>query len=187
MNENELDFEEWYKSLEEFSKGMNNDSQKKSKDDEGGNFYGAGGFGYIRSSKSKKSLVYQESAEYNSSCNRWFEYLKGGFSCEADSDLEDDWYALYRADFDRKHPRITYKEAYYRFTYGNTRDEIADVMFLLIEQNRGKSRTFSFDMENITKQEFQKYFEAIEHWHCTGELNVGEFKGTPPFTTWKQN
>lgn len=187
MDKYEKEFNEWYESLKKFSEGLGHTSREEPEEEVVGNPYGAGGFGFIRSATSKKSLVYQESAEYNSSCNRWFEYLKGGFSCEADSDLEDDWYALYRADFDRKHPRITYKEAYYRFTYGNTRDEIADVMFLLIEQNRGKSRTFSFDMENITKQEFQKYFEAIEHWHCTGELNVGEFKGTPPFTTWKQN
>ena len=57
-------------------------------------------------------------------------------------------------------------------------------MFLLIVQNHGKRKTFSFDLENVTKQEYQKYFEAIENWHCTGELNVGPYSGMPAYGQW---
>lgn len=187
MNNNNMNFDEWYKCLEEFCEGLTHDSQEECEyeDDVCGNPYGAGGFGFIRSATSKRSLVYGDSAEYNRSCNRWFEYVTSGFSCGADGDYEDDWYALDREDFDRKHPRISYKEVYYRFTYGNTRDEIAEAMFLLIEQNKGKHRTFSFALENITKQKFQKYFEAIENWHCTGELNIGPYSGLPAYGPWR--
>ncbi len=185
---NNADFDEWYKSLAEFCEGITPIFQEgEYKDDTYGNPYGAGGFGFIRSATSKRSLVYKEIAEYNPRCNKWFEYITYGCSCGADCDYEGDWYALDRDDFDRKHPRIVYKEAYYRFTYGDTRDEVAEAMILLIDHNKGKSRMFSFNLENITKQEFQEYFEAIENWHCTGELNIGPYHGLPAYGPWRKH
>ena len=185
--DNETNFDEWYERLEEYRAGLNSHLQEEQEEDVSGNLHGAGGFGFIRSATSKKSLVYKEIAEYNRSCNRWFEYIASGFSCSADSDYEDDWYALDREAFDRKHPRIIYKEAYYRYTYGNSREEITEALILLIEKNKEKHRTFSFNLENITKQEFQKYFEAIEKWHCTGELNIGPYSGAPAYGPWRSH
>ena len=186
---NGANFDEWYKSIAEFCEGLNHNSPNERKREDVVNRppCGAGGFGFIRSATSKRSLVYREIAEYNRSCNRWFEYITGGFAGAADADYEDDWYALDRDDFDRKHPHIVYKEAYCRFTYGNTRDEIAEAMFLLIVQNHGKRKTFSFNLENISKQEFDEYFAAIESWHCTGELNIGPYSGLPAYGPWRKH
>lgn len=71
-----------------------------------------------------------------------------------EEDLEEDWFAIYREDFDHKHLYTICKEAYYHFTYGNTREEIAEGRILLIEKNKDKNRTFSIELNKILLQVF---------------------------------
>lgn len=149
------------------------------------NPYGAGGFGFIRSSKKRKALPYKECAEWGKKSQRWFEHIQSSFSCGADENAEEDWYALDREGYDIRHPYIEYKEAYYHFRYGKTKAEIAEAIFLLIEKKGNMNRTFSFDLDNISLQELKEYITAIEEWHRTGELNIGEFNGNPRFSSWK--
>ena len=92
-----------------------------------------------------------------------------------------------RDDYDDRHPHLAYKEAYYHFRYGKTKAEIAEVMFLLSEKNGRMSRTFDFDLDNISLQELKEYIVAIEEWHRTGEQNIGAFSGEPRFGPWHEH
>lgn len=102
-----------------------------------------------------------------------------------EEDLEEDWLAIYREDFDHKHLYTICKETYYHFTYGNTREEIAEGRILLIEKNKDKNRTFSIELNKILLQEWNEYVTAVENWHRTGERNIGSYQGIPNYEPWK--
>lgn len=171
---------------EEYFALVEKEGQRKQDPDPTEKPYGAGGFGFIRSSKKKKALPYKESAEWDKESQRWFEYVQGAFSCGADEDAEEDWYALDRQDYDCRHPHIAYKEAYYHFRYGKTKAEVAEAIFHLIEKNGNMDRTFRFNLDNVSMQELEEYITAIEGWHRTGKLNIGNFSGEPKFGPWKE-
>lgn len=187
MTLEEMDVEYFLEHAEEvFALAKKEGWTKPNKDVLLENPYGAGGFGFIRSAKRKKALVYKELAEWDPVSKRWFESVGGSFSCGADENAEEDWYALDRQDYDSKRPHIAYKEAYYHFRYGRTKAEVAECLFLLIEKNGHMVRTFSFDLENVTVQELKEYKAAVEEWHRTGELNIGDFRGEPHFGSWRK-
>ena len=54
------------------------------------NPYGAGGFGFIRSSKKRKALPYKNCAEWDKKSQRWIEHIRSSFSCGADETAEED-------------------------------------------------------------------------------------------------
>ena len=152
-----------------------------------GNPHGAGRYGYIRSSEEREALISDESAQYDTDSKRWFEYIQCGYACGRDGIASREWDDLYLDEFYKSRPQVSYKEAYYDFQYGVTRNRISDVMIILKEKQGDRHRTFDFDLSKISMKEFEAYLAAIEEWHRTGELNIGPYKGVPNYDRWYPN
>ena len=152
-----------------------------------GNPHGAGRYGYIRSSEDHGALIAGEKARYDADSKRWFEYIQCGYACGRDGIASQEWDDLYLDEFYKSRPQVSYREAYYDFQYGFTRNQISDVMIILKEKQSDRHRTFDFDLSKISMKEFEAYLAAIEEWHRTGELNIGPYKGVPNYDRWYQN
>ena len=186
MNNNEMNFDEWRKCLEEFCEDVNDDSQEE-QDDACGNPYGAGRYRYIRSSQDSNALFLGKEAGFDPEYNLWIEYMGCGYACWRDGKAltEADEIDLY--EFHRKHPRINCRESYIDYEYGNTRDEVAYAFVCLTEYRGTMDRCFSFSLTDIPLQEVEKYIDAMERWHRTGEFNVGPYNGSPAYDPWEKH
>lgn len=187
MDPNNMSFEEWMKYMDENFGSEASDSQISCPDEEYGNPYGAGRYGYIRSSKDNSYLFLGDEAGFDPEYNLWYEYIGCGYACERDGialqEADDmDLFYLYK-----EYPDMTCKESHYDFTYGNTRDEVSWASFSLTEHEGGKKRTFYFHLENISMLEAKEYVAALEKWHRTGELNIGPYNGSPTYNPWEQD
>ena len=184
----EMDIEEIKKLMEEYCVDdmLNSDDRLDESEDVSGNPYGAGRYGYIRSSKNSKFMILGDEAKYEPEFNMWFEYMGCGYACWRDGKAlqEADEIDLYL--FHDKHPKINCKESFYDFEYGNTRNDVAYALFILTEYKGTLYRTFHFNLQNITLQKSKEYIAAIEAWHHTGELNVDSFNGIPQFSFWRR-
>lgn len=150
-----------------------------------GNPYGAGRYGYIRSSEDCDALISGRDARFELSCNRWIEHIWCGYACWRDGKANQEWDDLYRAEILENHPSITFMEAFYELEYGDTRDQVANAWFLLEDHKANRHRFFDFEINNVSMQEFEEYIGALENWHMTGELNAGPYTGVPMFGPWK--
>ena len=150
-----------------------------------GNPYGAGRYGYIRSSEDCDALISGRDARFELSCQRWIEHIWCGYACWRDGQADQEWEDLYRDKFSKEHPLITYKEAFYEFEYGDTRDRVDNAWFFLEEHKEHQKRFFEFEINNVSMCEFEEYIAAIERWHMTGELNIGPYEGIPTFGPWE--
>ena len=150
-----------------------------------GNPYGAGRYGYIRSSEDCEAMILGRKACFELSCNRWIEHIWRGYACWRDGKAELEWDGLYRDEFLEEHPLISYMEAFYELEYGNTRDEVATAWFCLKDRKGKKHRAFHFEISNVSMQEFDEYIAALKKWHMTGELNIGAYTGVPEFGPWQ--
>ena len=149
-----------------------------------GNPYGAGRYGYIRSSEDREALLSDENVEYDASSKRWFEHIWCGYACGRDGIAFQEWDELELDAFYKERPHVNYREGYYDFQYGFTRKRISEVFFILKEKKGSKDRTFSFQLKRISMKKFEEYLAAIEEWNRTGELNIGPYKGVPNYDRW---
>ena len=184
MDPNNMSFEEWMKYMDENFGSEASDSQSSCPDEEYGNPYGAGRYGYIRSSKNCKALIRGKNAQFNSEHNRWFEHIRCAYTCWRDGRAEQEYDDMYRDQLEKKRPLISYREAFYELEYGNSRDEVASMMVILTDCTKGNHRSFHFDLDNITMHEAQEYIDALENWSYTGELNIGPYRGIPAYGPW---
>lgn len=184
-NVEEMDFEEWYAYMEELYKERMQNSQEEIEEAECGNPYGAGRYGFIRSSKDWQALIRGKEAEFRPESNRWFEHIYCCYSCWRDgqADLEFDGEA--RDKFDEEHSLANYMEAFYELEYGDTRNQVAEVSFHLSEHEGPKYREFHFDLKDISKDQLEECFVAIEKWQCTGKLELWHFSTYPCVGPWK--
>ena len=150
-----------------------------------GNPYGAGRYGYTRSSKDSEAMLFGTEARFEAECGRWFEYMGGGYACWRDGK------ALQEADdadlyyFHRDNPEIECRESMYDFEYGDTRDDVSHAFFYIAEYEKNRYRTFSFSLDDISRQEMNEYIEAMEKWHVTGEFDAGPYRGIPNYGPWE--
>ena len=150
-----------------------------------GNPQGAGMYCIIRSSEDSGAMWLGDRAEFNVECGRWFEYMGCGYGCWRDGKYlqEADDMDLYY--FHRDHPEIKCREAMYDFQYGDTRDDVSYAFVFLAEYEEKRVRTFSYSLDDISREEMNLHIEAIKKWHATGELNVGPYSGIPEYRPWE--
>lgn len=148
------------------------------------NPYSAGQYGAIQSSEDRDALFTGDDSKFDTASNRWFEDYWCGYSCRHNGRESIEWYYDDRAEFYSKRPQACYKESFYDLVYGETRNQIADVMFVLTETQGEKYRFFRIHLENITMKEFEEYWTAMENWHRTGKLNIGPYQGVPNYSHW---
>ncbi len=151
-----------------------------------GNPYGAGRYGYIRSSEDCDALISGRNARFELSCNRWIEHIWCGYASWRDGKADQEWDDLFRDEFRQKHPLINYKEVFYELEYGDTRDQVPYAWFLLEECEGNKNRWFNFGVNNVSMQDFEEYIAALERWHMTGELNIGPYNVSLSFSPWRE-
>lgn len=86
-----------------------------------------------------------------------------------------DYDGMERHEHDRKLKTESYKDVFYYLQYGDTRDQVAYVEFFMSEYEGSGKREFDFTLENISMQQFDACIAAIENWHYSGELVLGDF------------
>lgn len=183
MNNLDLDFEEWCKSLEELWEAEGGDSDVKYAGSD--NCCGAGRYGFIRSSENWEALIRGKEAEFRPEADRWYEHIYCGYASWRDGDADLEWVGMSRDQFKKEHPLIRYREAFYDFQYGKTRTQVAFASFWLKEYEGPKYRKFDFNLKDITMQQMEEYLTALESWSLSGELNVGPYSGIPAYKAWK--
>lgn len=152
---------------------------------ENGNPYGAGQYGYTRSSGNSEAMIFGTAATFDETCGRWFEYMGCGYACVRDG------IALQEADdadlyyFHRDNPTISCRESMYDLQYGDTREDVSYGFIFLAEYEATRFRTFSFSVDDISMHDMNEYIDAVEKWHITGEFNVGPYNGIPEYRPWE--
>jgi hypothetical protein len=149
-----------------------------------GNPRGAGVYGYIRSAEDSDFMMLGEEARYDSDSNRWFEYMGCGYACWRDGKALQDADDFDLQYFHDAHPRMRCRESFHELEYGNTRDDVSHALFLLMEYDKSKSRTFSFNLDNVTMAQAKEYIAAVEEWHITGDLRIGALTFSPCCGPW---
>ena len=184
MDINKMDFEEFMEHADEYFDFDEEDSQEIDEEAPVGNPRGAGRYRYTRSSQDSNALFLGKEAGFDPEYNLWIEYMGCGYACWRDGKAltEADEIDLY--EFHRTHPLINCKESYIDYEYGNTRDEVAYAFVCLTEYRGTMHRCFSFSLTDVSLQEVEKYIDAIEMWHRTGEFNVGPYSGSPAYDPW---
>ena len=185
MDNNEMIFDEWHKTLAEFCEGLNHDVTEEYEED--GNPSGAGRYGFIRSSEDCEALIRGKNAEFRPESNRWFEHIYCGYACWRDGQAELEYDDIEREEFHKEHPQIHYKEAFYDFQYGDTWDSVATASFWLEEREGPMYREFHFNVKDITRKQLDECFTAIENWQCTGELILWHFSTFPCTGPWRKH
>ena len=186
MENNEMNLDEWRKCLEEYFEGEDWDSWEESEENVSGNPYGAGRYGFIRSAENCEFLIRGKKAEFRPESNRWFEHISCGYACWRDGDAELEYDAAAREDLYKKYPQMSYKEVFYNFEYGETRDCVACASFWMEEVEKAMYREFHFDLEDITVQQLEECFAAIENWHDTDEFQLWHFALHPCTGPWRK-
>ena len=132
----------------------------------------------LRSSTDKRAMIWGH-PKYDKSCGRWFESMSGGFCSWRDSSALQEADELDILDFRDRYPRIKVRESSLEFRWSED-GEIAEEASVFLQVYSGKkSNCFSFRMENATKQEQEQLKQAIQDWHCKGEIKFGRFRCTP--------
>lgn len=185
MENYETDFDAWYAYMTEAYEERTRDSQEECEEAAHGNPYGAGRYGFIRSSEDWKALIRGKEAEFRIESGRWFEHNYCCYSCWRDGQADLEFDGVARDEFDKEHPLTNYMEAFYELEYGDTQDQISEVSFHLSEHEGPKYREFHFDLKDITEDQLEECFAAIEKWHCTGELELWHFSTYPCIGQWK--
>jgi hypothetical protein len=187
--------EEFQKQLEEFVREWNeyhgitqaeSDAQWQEDEDLAGNPYGAGFYTFIRSAEDSAWMMMGDEARFDSASNTWFEYMGCGYACERDGIglQEADEIDMYH--FHKEHPQMKCRETFFDLVYGRTRDEVALGLFVLTEYDGAKSRSFSFDLKDVTLAQAKEYVALVEAWHATGELCLGPLKCNPCQGPWHE-
>jgi hypothetical protein len=148
--------------------------------------YDVGRYQYVRSSKDKFAMMWEEEAMFDASSNRWFERFGCSYACRRDGMalFEEDEYDL--LGFHINHRRINCKESFFEIEYENKDSDIAYGYFCLTEYVGRKHRSFHFNFRNLSAEEFAAYVSAVEDWHLTGELNIDKYSGVPPYAPWER-
>lgn len=150
-----------------------------------GNPQGAGMYCTIRSSQDSAAMLLGDRADFDIHCSRWFEYMGCRYENWRDGKYQqeaDDTDLYY---FHCDHLEINCRESMYDFQFGDTRDDVSYAFVFLAEYEEKRVRTFSFSLDDISRQEMNEYIEALKKWHATGELNVGPYSGVPEYRPWE--
>jgi hypothetical protein len=145
-----------------------------------------GSYHIIRSSESKSAMICWNTPKYNKSSKRWFEASGCGFASWRDAKYLQETDDLEMEEFRLKHPEFPVKESFWEIEYGKKPEIIAKVWIFLVEYENGRSRSFSFDLKNINKQEWKKWEDAVEGWHATNELVTPHFSCYPCCGPWEE-
>lgn len=151
-----------------------------------GNPDGAGRYGYIRSAKDYNDLISGKDARFDAESKRWFEHIYCGYACWRDGKASQEFDGVFLDEFEKEHPQAWYKEVFYDFQYGDTRDHVSLAIFWLTENEGEKYRDFTFELKDTTMKRLEECLVAVEKWHCTGELAFDDFSFTPCYGQWKK-
>ena len=132
----------------------------------------------LRSSTDKRAMIWGY-PKFDKSCGRWFESMGGGFCSWRDIGAfrEEDELDVLR--FRERYPKIVVRESTLEFRWSEDGQTAEDATVFLQTYRGEKSSCFSFSMENATKLEQEQLKQAIQDWHCTGEIEFGRFKCSP--------
>ena len=180
MNEKDMEMEEFQRSLDEFCAGTEETYVSPFRPD-------VGRYRIIRSSEDENAMLYWNMPEFDKSCGRWFESCGCGFcswrDCQAFQEADDMEMAMFHAD----HPDICVRESFCEIKYGETHEIIENISYLLIDYRGTKHRSFSFDINHVSKDELTEWEAAVRNWHATGEVKTEHFACHSMHWAWREN
>lgn len=138
-----------------------------------------GSYSIIRSSRSKRGMIYWNRPEFDSSCGRWFESCGCHFASWRDEEALMDADEMDMAYFHDANPKISCRESIYTIEFAKDSELIEEMWIILIDYVKGKCCKCSFRLKQIPKEKAKAADEAIWHWHRTGEVDATVFGSEP--------
>ena len=147
---------------------MNNNENDNAMVDDDCYMPDVGRYYYLRSSRDRRAMMFDEGTMYDPVGKLWFERFGGGYcdykdamACQ-EADDED----IIR--FWRSHRGLQGRESFCDIWYGNNENEIKHALFYLVEYKFGMCRSYSFTVKDVTRQELNEIETAVKAWHVSG-------------------
>ena len=146
---------------------------------------GKGRYFYMRSSEDRAAACCWGEPEYDEKSERWYESCGCGFACYRDGIALQEDTDLGVEQFNNAHPQIKVKETTFELIYDDDTKQTSEITVVLVERDKGRTRSYSFTVEHASPQRVDEIIEGIRCWHCSGELHIGDFSCYPCSGAWR--
>ena len=146
-----------------------------------------GCYGYIRSSKDKRAMLYNDFTIYDEEDDLWFEHIIREYEHYSNSAAQRRMDENTITTFAKENPELSHKEVFYTLDYNSAGNRVDSGRFILTEYKDTRIREFCFWVSDISMEESQKYIDAAVCWHYTNRFEIGHLVFFPCSGPWVHN